>query len=87
MKKAKLALSITAVLAVISGALGFKAKSVHVFYKDSTIGSLRIACSIPISTTWTTTTTTLIPGAFTTYLSTTKDINNPCPVITVKASA
>ncbi|MGO4288240.1 hypothetical protein [Chitinophaga sp. RAB17] len=82
MKKAKIALTAVAVLAVVGGALAFKASIAKTFYQSTVAGG---PCSYSTSLSLITTTLTA-PGAFTTELSLQRDLVNPCPVITVKAN-
>lgn len=80
MNKAKLALTAVAVLAVIGGALAFKATTTRAFYSTGVAGKCDAFYS---NTKLDLTTTTTIPGATITFLSTTKDALHACPQITV----
>lgn len=84
MKKAKIALTFVAVLAVVGGALAFKAKQSHNFYSTDTAGgcsSLTVLNSIQ---------TTEKPDASRSIVQTelsTLPTAAPCPVITIKPNA
>jgi len=79
MKKAKIMLTAVAVFAVIGGAMAFKARTSHTFYRIGAQGQ----CTSAFQTTLTTLTN---PGdeTFTTRLATQPVQQNVCPIITVK---
>lgn len=83
MKKAKIVLTAVAVLAVVGGALAFKAnRFVHTFYQSTVAGG---PCAVTYTTLWSATTLqTNGVDIISTRLSTTRDLVNPCPVITIK---
>ncbi|WP_441571952.1 hypothetical protein [Chitinophaga sp. RAB17] len=82
MKKAKLALTAVSILAVIGGALAYKAAIPKSLYKSTVNGG---PCSYAVSLAYITTSCT-DPGAFTTELSLSRDLVNTCPVICIRAN-
>lgn len=81
MKKAKIMMTALAVLAVVGGALAFKAKNPALFYStDPSNGQ----CSVEFISLLTTANPNA-PDAFTTSLST-APTTDACPEITVRAS-
>jgi hypothetical protein len=65
MKKAKVILSAVAILAVAGGALAFKARSEHTFFKVDAANpnpALRV-CTLEVETTYTTNPALGLPGA------------------------
>lgn len=79
MKKAKIMLTAVALFAVIGGALAFKARTSHTFY--------RLQNGVCTSAFQTTLTTLTNPGdvTFTTSLAT-APVQAACPIITVKTT-
>lgn len=82
MKKAKIALTAIAVLAITGGALAYKATLTHLFYSTGPQGKCNATLFTKLAPT-----TTLFFGGFTTLLSPSKDNQNPCPGISVMPSA
>ncbi|PSL48360.1 hypothetical protein CLV51_1021227 [Chitinophaga niastensis] len=80
MKKAKIILTVTILLATIGGAIAFKTRQMFPYYKND--NSFR--CTVPIKTLLTTTIAS-DPSAFTTRLSI-FSTSGSCSVLTVKTS-
>ncbi|MBO9727318.1 MAG: hypothetical protein J7623_01640 [Chitinophaga sp.] len=80
MKQAKLALTAVAILAVVGGALAFKANTIRAFYSTGVAGK----CDALLTNTKFDVTTVTTPlGAYTTNLSTAPDAAHVCPKITI----
>lgn len=82
MKKARISLTFLSLFAVSAAALAYKANTTRLFFSTGPAG----ACDAMLFTKLVVT-TTLYFGGFTTYLSTTKDDQNPCPGMSVRTVA
>ncbi|WP_145712189.1 hypothetical protein [Chitinophaga japonensis] len=78
MKKAKVMLTVIAVFAVVGGALAFKARTQHTFYRTNPANG---QCSVPVQLFSTTTST----GGQLTQLSV-ASTTDPCPTIRITAA-